>query len=83
MFTNRIPLFTLFGIKVGLDYSWFLLAILLVWSLMAGYFPWVLPGLDTASYLWMAILGAAGLFASIIFHEYGHALVARRFNLPI
>jgi Zn-dependent protease/CBS domain-containing protein len=83
MFTNRIPLFTLFGIKVGLDYSWFLLAILLVWSLMAGYFPWVLPGLDTASYLWMAILGAAGLFASIIFHEYGHALVARRFDLPI
>jgi Zn-dependent protease/CBS domain-containing protein len=83
MFTNRIPLFTLFDIKVGLDYSWFFLAILLVWSLMAGYFPWVLPGLDTASYLWMAILGAAGLFASIIFHEYGHALVARRFDLPI
>jgi Zn-dependent protease len=83
MFTNRIPLFTLFGIKVGLDYSWFLLAILLVWSLMAGYFPWVLPGLATASYLWMAILGAAGLFGSIIFHEYAHALVARRYNLPI
>jgi Zn-dependent protease/CBS domain-containing protein len=83
MFTNRIPLFTLFGIKVGLDYSWFFLAILLVWSLMAGYFPWVLPGLDTASYLWMAILGAAGLFASIIFHEFGHALVARRFDLQI
>ena len=83
MFTNRIPLFTLFGIKVGLDYSWFLLAILLVWSLMAGYFPWVLPGLETASYLWMAILGAAGLFASIIFHEFAHALVARRFDLPI
>jgi hypothetical protein len=41
MFTNRIPLFTLFDIKVGLDYSWFFLAILLVWSLMAGYFPWV------------------------------------------
>jgi Zn-dependent protease/predicted transcriptional regulator len=83
MFTNRIPLFTLFDIKVGLDYSWFFLAILLVWSLMAGYFPWVLPGLDTASYLWMAILGAAGLFGSIIFHEYAHALVARRYDLPI
>jgi Zn-dependent protease/CBS domain-containing protein len=83
MFTNRIPLFVLFGIKVGLDYSWFLLAILLVWSLMAGYFPWVLPGLGTASYLWMAILGAAGLFASIIFHEFAHALVARRYHLPI
>lgn len=83
MFTNRIPLFTLFGIKVGLDYSWFLLAFILVWSLMAGYFPWVRPGLGTASYLWMAIIGAAGLFASIIFHEFAHALVARQFHLPI
>jgi Zn-dependent protease/CBS domain-containing protein len=83
MFTNRIPLFTLFGIKVGLDYSWFLLAILLVWSLSAGYFPWALPGLDTATYLWMGIVGAAGLFGSIIFHEYCHALVARRYDLPI
>lgn len=83
MFTNQIPLFKLFGIRVGLDLSWFLLAILLVWSLAAGYFPLTLPGYETATYVWMGIVGAIGLFASIIFHEYAHALVARRYDLPI
>jgi Zn-dependent protease len=83
MFTNRIPLFSLLGIKVGLDFSWFILAILLVWSLASGYFPLVLPGHETATYVWMGIVGAVGLFASIIFHEFAHALVARRYDLPI
>lgn len=83
MFTSRIPLFKLLGIQVGLDVSWFLLAFLLVWSLAAGYFPWALPGLDGATYFWMGLLGAIGLFASIIFHEFAHALVARQYDLPI
>ena len=83
MFTSRIPLFKLLGIQVGLDVSWFLLAFLLVWSLSAGYFPWALPGLEGATYFWMGLLGAIGLFASIIFHEFAHALVARQYDLPI
>lgn len=83
MFTTRIPLFSLFGIRVGLDLSWFLLAFLLVWSLSAGYFPWAAPGLDGSTYFWMGVVGAAGLFGSIIFHEFAHALVARRYDLPI
>lgn len=83
MFSRRFHLFTLLGFRVGLDLSWFLLAILLVWSLSAGYFPDAVPGLATGTYLWMGIVGALGLFASIIFHEFAHAMVARRFNLPI
>jgi Zn-dependent protease len=31
----------------------------------------------------MAIAGTAGLFGSIIFHEMAHALVARRYGIPI
>src|SRR3546814_208582 len=31
----------------------------------------------------MAIVGALGLFFSIIFHEFAHSLVARRYGLPI
>ncbi len=83
MFTRRFHLFTLLGFRVGLDLSWFLLAILLVWSLSAGYFPGVVPGLATGTYLWMGVIGALGLFASIVFHEFAHAMVARRFQLPI
>lgn len=83
MFSRRIHLFTLQGFRVGLDLSWFLLAILLVWSLSAGYFPSAVPGLGGSTYFWMGVVGALGLFASIVFHEFAHAMVARRFDLPI
>lgn len=83
MFSRRIHLFTLLGFRVGLDLSWFLLAILLVWSLTVGYFPSAVPGLGGSTYFWMGIVGALGLFASIVFHEFAHALVARRFDLPM
>lgn len=83
MFAHRIPLFTLYGFRVGVDLSWFLLAILLVWSLSGGYFPSVVPELSSQIYFWMGVAGAIGLFASIVFHEFAHAMVARRFDLPI
>ena len=76
-------LFTLLGFKVSVDPSWFLLAILIVWSLARGYFPAVVENLAPTTAVLLAILGAVGLFASIVFHEFAHSLVARRFDMPI
>ena len=39
-----IDLFTLFGIRIRLDWSWFVVFLLLLWSLSAGYLPAVRPG---------------------------------------
>lgn len=83
MFIKRIELFTLLGFRVSLDLSWFLLAVLIVWTLASGYFPTIIEGQDFQTYLWMGVAGAIGLFASIILHEFAHALVARRYDLPI
>jgi len=83
VFSRRIHLFTLLGFRVGLDLSWFLIAILIVWSLSSRYFPEAVPGLDAVSYLILGLAGAIGLFASIIFHEFAHAMVARRLDMPI
>ena len=83
MFLKRIELFSILGFRVSLDLSWFLLAILIVWTLSKGYFPSALPGEETSTYVWMAIVGALGLFLSIILHEFAHAIVARRYNLAI
>jgi Zn-dependent protease/CBS domain-containing protein len=80
---NRIHLFRMLGFRISLDLSWLLLAALVTWSLAKGYFPWAVPGLATATYWWMAVVGALGLFVSIILHELAHAVVARRFDLPI
>lgn len=83
MFFYRVTLFRLFGFTVRIDASWLLLAVLIVWSLAGGYFPQLLAGYDTETYVWMGIAGAIGLLFSIVFHELSHSLVARRFGMPI
>ncbi|GAB4522448.1 MAG: site-2 protease family protein [Roseibium sp.] len=83
MFGKEIPLFTLFGFRVSIDPSWFLLLVLIVWSLAKGYFPEVIETIAPEMALWLAVAGAFGLFASIVFHEFAHSLVARQFGMPI
>ena len=83
MFGKRIDLFRLFGITIRLDLSWFLLALLVTWTLAAGLFPAMVPGLTPGTYWAMGAGGALGLFLSILIHEYFHALVANRKGIPI
>ncbi len=83
MFGRKIHLFTLFGFEVGIDFTWFLLAILLAWSLAEGLFPYYYQGHSTGTYWWMGAAGALGLFLSIVFHEFWHSVIARHFGLPM
>lgn len=83
MFGRPIPLFTLRGIPVRLDPSWFLIALLLTWSLAVGVFPAGQPSQPKVVYWVMGVVGAVGLFASIIAHEFCHAVVARRHAIPM
>ena len=76
-------LFTLFGFEVKLDLSWLLLALLISWSLGAGWFPAQYPELSTYAYAWMGIAVAVGVFFSIVFHEFSHSVVARHYGMPI
>lgn len=80
---NKIPLGRMFGIPVGLDYSWFLVFILFTWMLAVGYFP--LKYSDWPPYLYWTT-GAATtllLFVSVLLHEFGHSLMARHFRLKV
>lgn len=83
MFGKRIQLFKLFGFSVNIDVSWFILAIFITWTLSESVFPSSFQGFSKAIYLWMGIAGAIGLFVSIVFHEFCHSLVARRFGLSM
>lgn len=83
MFGKRIDLFKLFGFEIRIDLSWVVLAILIAWSLSSGLFPFRYEGLSSQTYWIMGIVGAIGLFFSIIVHEMSHSLVARRFGMPI
>lgn len=83
MFTNKIELFSILGFRVSLDLTWFILAALIVWSLAGGYFPGVIAGIAPGVALALGVAGALGLFISIVLHEFSHAIVARRYNIPI
>lgn len=83
MFGKRMHLLSVKGISIGVDISWIFIAILLTWTLAAGFFPHYYPNLDASSYFFMGLVGMLGLFVSVILHELGHAFTAQYFELPI
>lgn len=83
IFSHRLKLLSLFGFDVWIDASWALLAALISWTLAQAVFPAMVPELATATYWWMAAVATIALFASIVFHEMAHSLVARRYGIPI
>ncbi len=83
MFGNTYTLFRFLGFEVRANVSWLFLAILVTWSLAAGFFPNAFPGLAPGTYWMLGLIGMIGLFFSILFHEFAHSLEARRRGLPI
>ncbi|MCK9275422.1 MAG: site-2 protease family protein [Syntrophales bacterium] len=83
MFGRSIKLFNLLGFEVKIDFSWIIIAILIAWSLSTGLFPIRFQNLSTETYWLMGIVGAIGLFLSIIAHEFAHSVVARSYGMPM
>ena len=71
------------GIRVGVNWSWLVVFALIVWTLSESIFPRMNGGLSDGTYLGMAIAAALLFFVSLLMHEYGHALVARREGMEI
>jgi Zn-dependent protease len=71
------------GIPITVDYSWFIVALLVVWSLSAGYFPRRYAGESTEAYWVAGIITTLLFFASILAHELSHSLVAIRSGIKI
>src|SRR3954468_20128996 len=70
----------IFGIRIGVNASWFLILFLFIFWLSQSFTD--LLGSQTSGYA--AALGAAVLFfGSIVLHELGHALAARRSGIEV
>jgi Zn-dependent protease len=78
MTAGGVTLFRVRGIRVAVDFSWFVVLFLIIFWL-SDFYRDVLddPQDDTTAYL-LAVASAALFFASILLHELGHAFVAIR-----
>ncbi len=78
-----VTLFRIRGIRIAVDYSWFIVLFLIIFWL-SGFYKDVLdePEGSSTPYL-LAVASAVLFFASILFHELGHAFVARRHDIGV
>jgi len=56
---------------------------LILLILSTGYMPFNYPGLSAITYWIIGLIATIMLFASVLFHELCHSIVARRYGLPI
>ncbi|MGB0098538.1 MAG: site-2 protease family protein [Solirubrobacteraceae bacterium] len=78
---SSIKLIDVFGIRIGVDASWFLVLFLMIF-LLSGSFRQELHSSDGVAYL-TTVATVLVLFGSLIVHELGHAIAARRQGIEV
>ena len=78
---RSIQLARIFGIRIGVNPSWFVVLFLIIWTLSDQYKS-AFPGHDSKAFA-LATASALLLFVCVILHELGHALVAMHNRIRI
>lgn len=80
---DSFPLGRIAGVKIGLNWSVLVIAAYLVFALATSIFPSTNPGLGEGTRIVMGIVAAALFLGSILLHEVGHAVQAKRDGMTI
>ncbi len=79
---SQIKLGRVFGIEIGLHYSWFVIALLIVFSLSSEFHS-KNPQWGDGVILTLSIATAILFFVSLLLHELAHSVVATTHGLPV
>jgi Zn-dependent protease/CBS domain-containing protein len=74
---------SIFSVPVRLHFTLILAVLLIAWTLAASFMPAEYPGLSSIQYWVIGVIGAIGLFASVLIHELSHSYVAEKNGLPV
>jgi Zn-dependent protease len=80
---SSITLFHVRGIRIAVDWSWFLVLFLVIFWLSRFYGDVLGESSSSTTPFVLAVISALGFFGSIVLHELGHALVALRHGVGI
>jgi len=79
---SQVKLVRLFGVELGLHYSWIIIAVLIVFSL-GNHFHAIHPRWSSGLVWGISIITGVLFFVFLFAHELSHPLVAKARGLPI
>ena len=79
---SQIKLGTVFGVELGLHYSWLVIAVLIMFSLVAQFHA-VNRAWSDALVWSTAVITSVLFFACLFAHELSHAVVAKARGIPV
>ncbi len=71
------------GIQIIIDYSWFIIFFLVIYSMAESYFPQTQKHYTAPQYWTMGLVAATLLFSSVLLHELAHSFVAIRYGIQV
>jgi Zn-dependent protease/predicted transcriptional regulator len=71
------------GVEIIIDYSWFIIFFLVIFTLAESYFPHAHPNYSTPQYWLMGLVTAVVFFLSILIHEIAHSFVSMKFGIKV
>ncbi|HVQ59838.1 MAG TPA: site-2 protease family protein [Solirubrobacterales bacterium] len=80
---GSITLFHVRGIRIAVDWSWFLVLFLVIFWMSQTYSDLLGESSSSTTPFVLAVISAAGFFGSILLHELGHAVAALRNGIGI
>jgi Zn-dependent protease len=78
---GSIRIGTIRGIPLFISASWLIVFILFLWTFAGSYYPDRYAGWTSQAYFAAGLTTTILFFASVVIHEFGHALTAERFGI--
>jgi Zn-dependent protease/CBS domain-containing protein len=80
---SSVKLGSVFGVPIGLNFSWFLTFGFVILILAVRVYPDIFPDSGAWLYWPMAVVSGVLFFASILIHEMAHSLIAKAYGIPV